>query len=79
MPGLVSDANRAKRYTIWDIDEHLLGLIPEHHDIIQVLHHVYSYGTESCYYLISSHDALLYIIKMIFSGELLDSYEEVTD
>ena len=79
MPGLGSDANRAKKYNIWDNDKHLLGLIPEHHDLIQVLHHAYSYGTDSCYYLISSHDALLYMIKIKLSGELLDLYEDVTD
>ena len=67
MPGLGSDANHAKRYIIWDDDEHLLGLVPEHHNLIRVIRHAYSYGANSCYYMISSHDALLYIIKIFFS------------
>ena len=32
MPRLGSDANRAKRYNIWDDDEHLLGLVQEYLD-----------------------------------------------
>ena len=39
MPSLGRDANRAKKYNIWDDDKYLLGLVPEHHDLIQVLHH----------------------------------------
>ena len=79
MPGLGSEASGARMYNISDDDEHLLGLVPEYHDLFQVLHHAYTYGTNSCFYLISSHRALMYIVKINFSEDFLDSYEAVTD
>ena len=79
MPGLGEDASQAKYYTINDDDEILLALIPEHHDLLQILNHAYTYGTNSCYYVICSHAALLYVLKVNFSDDLLDAYKDVTD
>ena len=63
MPGLGSDENRARRYDINNGVKHLLGLVTEHQDLLKVLHYTYSDGINSCYYLISSHVALLYIMR----------------
>ena len=79
MPGLGKDASSARSYDINNDDELLLALIQEPHDLLQILHHAYTYGTKSCYYVISSHAALLYVLKINFSVDLLNAYENITD
>ena len=39
MPGLSREACEVKCYQLKDDDEHLRGIVPESHDLFQVLHH----------------------------------------
>ena len=48
MPGLGGGAATVKSFDINDDDEHLLGLVPEHHDLFQVLHHACTYDVDQC-------------------------------
>ena len=68
-----------KSFDLNDDDEHLLGFVPEYHDLFQVLHHAYTYGVNQCYYLIYSHASLLYVLHINFRQSLLLSYSVVTD
>ena len=79
MPVIGSNAKIAKRYNISADDEHMLGLVPECHDLFQVLHHAYTSGTDSCFYLISSQSVLIYIMHIQFQSDLLESYGAVLD
>ena len=77
MPARESDADRVKFYDINHDDPHLLGLVPEYHDLFQVLYHACVYGNDSCYYVIASHCALLYSLSINFSKKLLKAHGEV--
>ena len=58
-------------------DKHLHGLIPESNDLIQILHHAFTYQSNSCFYLISSHLKLFYSVHVAFGDELLESYTNI--
>lgn len=73
MPGLRSEAIRARAYNIDNDDKYLLGVVPEFHGLFEVLHHAYTYGAHSCLYLISSSNALLFIVLINFLSDLLKS------
>ncbi len=79
MPGLDRSANKARFFTVSADDEYLRGIVPESHDLFQILHHAYAYGTDSCFYLIASDSALYYTVLVTFPDELLESYAAVTD
>ena len=68
-----------KCYKLKDDDKHLLGIVPESHDLFQVLHHAYTYETNRCYYAVCSHVSLLYLIQINFSNSLLDACQSITD
>ena len=44
-----------------------------------MLHHAFTYGTDSCFYLIASHAQLLYNLHITFPEDLLDAYGTVLD
>ena len=48
-------------------------------DLFQVLQHAYTCGTDRCYYAVSSHVALLYLIQINFRNSLLHAYQSITD
>ena len=79
MPGLGREASEVKCYQLKDDDEHLRGIVPESHDLFQVLHHAYTYRTDRWYYAVSSHVALLYLIQINFRNWLLHAYQSFTD
>ena len=79
MPGLGREACEVKCYKLKDDDKHLLGIVPESHDLFQVLHHAYTYETNRCYYAVCSHVSLLYLIQINFSNSLLDACQSITD
>ena len=58
-------------------DKHLHGLIPESNDLIQILYHAFTYQSNSCFYLISSHLKLFYSVHVAFEDELLESYTKI--
>ena len=61
--------NNGEAAEVEDIDSdspHLHGLIPESHDLFQVLHHAYTYQSMNCFYLISSHVRLFYTLNIKF-------------
>ena len=79
MPGLGREACEVKCYQLKDDDEHLRGIVPESHDLFQVLHHAYTYRIDRCYYAVNSHVALLYLILINFRNSLLHAYQSITD
>ena len=80
LPGVGCDGEDDSRViTIRSYSRHLLGMIPESYDLFQVLHHAYTYNSLNCWYLISSHISLFYMVSIRLIEELMNAYGDMLD
>lgn len=77
LPGLGDDTCKMKFYDISSDNTLLRGFVPESHDRFQFMHHTYTFGADSCFYLISSTSQLMYALRIRFKSELLEAYGDV--
>jgi hypothetical protein len=54
-------------------------LIPDSHELIQILHHAVTYNSTSCFLLIGSTSKLMAIYRVFFDDILLDAYTYICD
>lgn len=65
-------------------DPELMGLVGDDKDVkragrelYQLLHHTYTYSSQTCLLIVGTHTRVLYVIEVHFPPTLLSSYEQV--
>lgn len=63
-----------------DVDEMAMNdYVPDDHENLQLLHHVYTYGAKHGLMAIGDNESLMYCVLVSFSEELKEAYGEILD